>query len=309
MIHYFTIFFLFLLLPLSFSSASGAVEDFTTNKSLLHKDDSLIISGNVSYDAEMPFVTIQIFTPGKSSFADFNTVMVNSDGSFSAIFHAGGPTWTSDGSYSIKITYDGSMEKSIEYKKLSTTTNPPPTTEPPSNPPTTEPPSNPPPTTEPPSNPPTTEPPSNPPTTVLTTPTPKPILSFVDPEKDPHYYIDRYNNEVIYKEWFDENYSDYTIKEAVGIPESIPEWVKDNALGWAEGQTGESDFVSGIKYMVNEKIIYIPDLSPQASTTDKEAVPDWIKNNAKWWVDEQIDEDEFVNSLKFLIQEGIIDFN
>jgi len=262
MIHYFTIFFLFLLIPLSFSSASGAVEDFTTNKSLFHEDDSLIISGNVSYDAEMPFVTIQIFTPGKSSFADFDTVIVNSDGSFSAIFHAGGPTWTSDGSYSIKITYDGSMEKSIEYKKLSTTTNPPTSNPPTTNPPTTNPPTTNPPTTNPPTtNPPTTNPP--PPPTELTTPTPKPIPSFVDPEKDPHYYIDRYNNEAIYKEWFDENYPGYTIKEAVGIPESIPEWVKDNALGWVEGQIGESDFVSGIEYMLNEKIIYLPDLSEQ----------------------------------------------
>ena len=285
MIHYFTIFFLFLLIPLSFSSASGAVEDFTTNKSLFHKDDSLIISGNVSYDAEMPFVTIQIFTPGKSNFAGVDQVPVNSDGSFSATFHAGGPTWTSDGSYSIKITYDGSMEKSIEYKKLSTTTNPPTT-----NPLTT--------------NLPTTNPP---PPTELTTPTPKPIPSFVDPEKDPHYYIDRYNNEAIYKEWFDENYPGYTIKEAVGIPEFIPQWVKDNVLGWANGQTGESDFVIGIKYMIDEKIIYLPDLPSQNTTA--EVVPDWIKNNAKWWANEQIDEDEFVNSLKFLIQEGIIDFN
>jgi len=109
-----------------------------------------------------------------------------------------------------------------------------------------------------------------------TTPKPKPTPSFVDPEKDPHYYIDRYNNETVYKEWFDENYSNYTIKEAVGIPESIPEWVKDNAKGWAEGQTGESDFVSGIKHMIKEKIIYIPDLPSQASTA--KAVPDWIKN-------------------------------
>jgi len=297
MIHYFAIFFLILLIPFSFSLASGAVEDFTTNKSLFHKDDSLIISGNVSYDAEMPFVTIQIFTPGKSNFAGVDQVPVNSDGSFSATFHAGGPTWTSDGSYSIKITYDGSMEKSIEYKKLSTTSNPSPSNPSPSNPSPLNP------------SPLNLTPSTEPPSTELTTPTPKPILGFVDPEKDPHHYIDRYNNEAIYKEWFDENYPGYTIKEAVGIPEFIPQWVKDNALGWADGKTGESDFVSGIEYMLNEKIIYIPDLPEQASTTDKEAVPDWIKNNAKWWANEQIDEDEFVNSLKFLIQEGIIDFN
>ena len=60
--------------------------------------------------------------------------------------------------------------------------------------------------------------------------------------------------------------------------------------------------------MVKEKIIYIPDLPSQASTTAK-AVPDWIKNNAGWWADGSIDEDEFANSLKFLIHEGIIDIS
>ena len=71
-----------MLLPLSFSFAYGSVNDFTTDKSLYHKDDQLTITGNVSYDPEIPFVTIQIFTPGKSNFADFNTVPANSDGSF-----------------------------------------------------------------------------------------------------------------------------------------------------------------------------------------------------------------------------------
>ena len=35
----------------------------------------------------------------------------------------------------------------------------------------------------------------------------------VDETKDPQSYIDRYNNEESYKEWFEENYPDYTIEE------------------------------------------------------------------------------------------------
>jgi hypothetical protein len=35
-------------------------------------------------------------------------------------------------------------------------------------------------------------------------------------------------------------------------------------------------------------------------------VPDWIKNNAKWWADEQIDDQTFVNGIQFLIKENII---
>ena len=48
------------------------------------------------------------------------------------------------------------------------------------------------------------------------------IASFVDPKKDPQHYVDRYNNEQRYQEWFDTNHPDRTIYEAVGLedPES-----------------------------------------------------------------------------------------
>ena len=49
----------------------------------------------------------------------------------------------------------------------------------------------------------------------------KPIAPFVDPKQDPQYYIDRYNNEETYKEWFDSNFPDYTIYEAVGVKEPV----------------------------------------------------------------------------------------
>jgi hypothetical protein len=48
------------------------------------------------------------------------------------------------------------------------------------------------------------------------------LASFVDATKDPQHYIDRYNNESTYKEWFDENYSQYSsIYEAVGLEEPL----------------------------------------------------------------------------------------
>ncbi|WP_238523207.1 hypothetical protein [Nitrosopumilus maritimus] len=45
------------------------------------------------------------------------------------------------------------------------------------------------------------------------------LADFVDPNKDPQYYLDRYYNEVTYKSWFDRNYPDITIEEAVGLNE------------------------------------------------------------------------------------------
>jgi len=137
---------------------------------------------------------------------------------------------------------------------------------------------------------------------------PKP--EFVDSSKDPQYYIDRYNNEPEYKAWFDENYPDYTIHEAVGLPElpkeKVPTWIKNNAKWWSDGQIDDDTFVSGIQHLMVEKIVNIPTLSTQSSETAQEKVPTWIKNNAKWWSEGLISEDDFVKGIEFLVSNGVI---
>ena len=70
---------------------------------------------------------------------------------------------------------------------------------------------------------------------------PKKLAPFVDPKQDPQYYIDRYNNEPTYKDWFDENFPDQTIYEAVGA-----EPPKTGICG-----TG-TKFVRGVCVVVNQ---------------------------------------------------------
>jgi len=54
------------------------------------------------------------------------------------------------------------------------------------------------------------------------------IPGFPDPEKDLQYYLDRYNNEPNYKDWFDRNFPDRTIQDvlvdqiSVPVPTNIP---------------------------------------------------------------------------------------
>ena len=62
--------------------------------------------------------------------------------------------------------------------------------------------------------------------TIETEPEPEPIskiASFVDTSKDPQHYIDRYNSESAYKKWFDTNFPNITIEEAVGLSKTIEE--------------------------------------------------------------------------------------
>jgi len=97
--------------------------------------------------------------------------------------------------------------------------------------------------------------------TLTETPESKPLASFVDPQKDPQHYLDRYFNEQSYKEWFDKNYQDYTIYEAVGLADpddkAIPDWIRNNAKWWSEDLITEIDFLNGIEYLIEKKIIQI----------------------------------------------------
>ena len=44
--------------------------------------------------------------------------------------------------------------------------------------------------------------------------------------------------------------------------------------------------------------------SSQSSTSTE--IPGWIKNNAEWWADDQIDDKSFVTAIQWLITNGII---
>ena len=46
-------------------------------------------------------------------------------------------------------------------------------------------------------------------------PVPNDIPNFPDPENDLQYYLDRYNNESSYKDWFDKNFPDQTIQDVI----------------------------------------------------------------------------------------------
>jgi len=41
-------------------------------------------------------------------------------------------------------------------------------------------------------------------------------------------------------------------------------------------------------------------------SAEERIIPSWIKNNAGWWADEQIDDSTFIQGIQFLIREGIM---
>ena len=85
---------------------------------------------------------------------------------------------------------------------------------------------------------------------------------------------------------------------------NIPSWIKNNAKWWSEGKIGDTDFVLGIKYLIEQDIMKIP--SSEQGSSNSQQIPSWIKNNAKWWADGLISDDDFVKGIQYLISNGIM---
>jgi len=88
-------------------------------------------------------------------------------------------------------------------------------------------------------------------------------------------------------------------------PTAIPEWIKNNAGWWANGDIDDNSFVQGIQYLIKEEIMNIPPTT-QGTNSGGNEIPEWIKNNAGWWANGDIDDNSFVLGLQFLIKEGIM---
>ena len=86
---------------------------------------------------------------------------------------------------------------------------------------------------------------------------------------------------------------------------NIPVWIKNNAGWWANDEIGDSDFVSGIQYLINQGIMKIPPTTPGSSSGSNE-IPSWIKNNAGWWASGKISDTDFVSGIQYLIKNGIM---
>jgi hypothetical protein len=85
---------------------------------------------------------------------------------------------------------------------------------------------------------------------------------------------------------------------------TIPSWIKNNASWWSDGTINDEAFVQGIKYLITEEIMTIPQTESGEYTEND--IPPWIKNNAGWWAEDEIDDETFVQAIQYLITNGIL---
>jgi len=117
-----------------------------------------------------------------------------------------------------------------------------------------------------------------------------------------------------------ENKIEETVEEildGISNKKPVPDWVKSNAKWWGDGQIDDKTFTNGIGFLISEKLIDVPvglnvsvakddDSEIIEEEIEEVKVPDWVKNNAKWWGDDQIDEETFLSAIEYLVKHEII---
>ena len=95
----------------------------------------------------------------------------------------------------------------------------------------------------------------------------------------------------------------FTIEETGKI--GLPFWIKDLAKMWInEPLVTDKDFARAIEYLIKQKIIMIPYTESGEETVS--SIPEWVKNNAGWWIEGKISDTEFATALQYLVKTGII---
>jgi len=104
----------------------------------------------------------------------------------------------------------------------------------------------------------------------------------------------------------DKSSTQFTIEDTGKI--ALPFWIKDLAKMWInEPLVTDKDFARAIEYLIQVEIIKIPYTEPGEETIS--SIPEWVKNNAGWWIEGKISDTEFTMALQYLVKTGIITVN
>jgi hypothetical protein len=69
----------------------------------------------------------------------------------------------------------------------------------------------------------------------------------------------------------------------------------------------DKDFARALEYLIEKGIISIP--YTESGTEIVSSIPEWVKNNAEWWIEGKISDTEFALALQYLVKAGIITVN
>lgn len=105
----------------------------------------------------------------------------------------------------------------------------------------------------------------------------------------------------------------------------FPDWVKQSISLWVDGHISDADFLALIQNVLDNKILPdelesqeilkntaktvirdIPELYEQKTS---ELIPYWVKDRAEWWLDEKINDLQFLRTIHYLREVGYLEYN
>ena len=82
---------------------------------------------------------------------------------------------------------------------------------------------------------------------------------------------------------------------------------------WEKELITDQEFAFSIAFLIKENIIQVENVEFDSKGNividENLIIPQWIKQNARWWADNQIDDVSFKNGIEYMIKEGIISFS
>ena len=119
--------------------------------------------------------------------------------------------------------------------------------------------------------------------------------------------------------------------------EILPLWLKTTAVWWGENKISDQDFVSALQYLVENKLLVIPEpeihepscgpglvldeitdecvihdeLDAEGIFIDtideqQKIVVSWIKVTTLWWGQDKISDQDFINALQYLVENNVL---
>jgi hypothetical protein len=126
-------------------------------------------------------------------------------------------------------------------------------------------------------------------------------------------------------------------EDASAEEEIFPLWLKDIAVWWGEEQITDQNFVSTLQYLMDKKILAIPDrgiekpgcgsglilnttsndciindeskskgIFIEAVDEQQKIVVSWIKVTTLWWGQDKIADQDFMNALQYLVENNVL---
>lgn len=96
----------------------------------------------------------------------------------------------------------------------------------------------------------------------------------------------------------------FNIKDSGKI--RIPIWIKDVAKLWIQDIITDEQFLTTVKSLTEgeNSIIMVPEKLNSLTTQSK--IPQWMKTNTEWWINDLTDDKTYVITLQYLIKIGVI---